>query len=1061
VVRTPPERPDEIEPPGVYGMQRRLLLVGAVGVLLAVSLTGASATTASEGVNKTKLSPALAQVVAQGGYGDFPVAEYVPNYQNGHVYYLAKVAGDFGQSVAAIQDAGATVRFRFPTVGWVALASTLDSVATVSQLGSVSRLELDRFHDVLAVTVTGVADQAKRGTSDVGADVLWAEGITGKGVTVGVTDSGIDSVHPDLDDQDWRRWGAAGAPEKIETFVDCTAVLPVTGGECTPSRGYDDNGHGTHVSGIATGTAEGGLPGQNGKLPGMAPEAALAGAKVCLAAGSCLNSSVMAGLQHLAKEKAEGGGGADVINVSLGSGRFYFAPLSGAEQVTNNDPEAQLVNDLAERYNVLFSISAGNSGPVLQSLGSPSVASQAMSVGASIADWDLDHSTAETEHGVYGDIRPEAAAAGTSAIAQFSSRGPSGDRLIKPDVTAPGSFYVAAEGTEGAEIRAADAAAQNRYSTDPYYAVLSGTSMSAPAAAGTAALVIDGYKRFAGAAPPYYRVKAALANTAGTRAFEGPVTGLTSSIRVKITGEDPNALRPLRNDAWVGVTGEGAGRIHAPSALLALTKGVTVYTVQEGELDDVHELQPSWSLDEVARGHTAVQTFAVHGGPGLPKGSRLTFSVENESEALGVFQAPAAWFALPKSLRPQADGDALFAARVTVPVDAAPGLYAATILAKAKLGTATQTVRIPVQLSIDLVDADPAEGAAAAVEGPIWASAKTDYSAVGFEAEDIFTDWATYPVRLTDGTDRVDFSVYDVEGNDHMDVFVFDENGQEVDSTVSFFFDHAVPAGAMYAPTSQSDPARISILDGDDATDLTLPTTVWVAVSNSGPDAPPEWATFHLDMDVVGGSAGSGTTPPERIHSGSHAWWSGSVGGASSHLTEALDLTSAGGTAKLTFWAWYQLEEGFDWAYVLVSTDGGATWTSLETTAADGSGTTTLDPIGDTGNVLGGGKAYPNALTGTSGHAAFTSANLFAPTYTEHTADLGPHAGQTIQLRFLYTSDPATNYENFYVDDVSIVDGAGNPIAVGATNPDDMETTGTWVSGGTLGFSWVTADTAG
>lgn len=111
--------------------------------------------------------------------------------------------------------------------------------------------------------------------------------------------------------------------------------------------------------------------------------------------------------------------------------------------------------------------------------------------------------------------------------------------------------------------------------------------------------------------------------------------------------------------------------------------------------------------------------------------------------------------------------------------------------------------------------------------------------------------------------------------------------------------------------------------------------------------------------------------------------------------------------------------------------------------------------------MLGGGKSYPNALTGTSGHAAFTSANLFAPTYAEHSADLGPYAGQPIQLRFLYTSDPATNYENFYVDDVSIVDGAGNPLAVGATNPDDMETTGTWVSGGTLGFSWVTADTAG
>jgi hypothetical protein len=113
------------------------------------------------------------------------------------------------------------------------------------------------------------------------------------------------------------------------------------------------------------------------------------------------------------------------------------------------------------------------------------------------------------------------------------------------------------------------------------------------------------------------------------------------------------------------------------------------------------------------------------------------------------------------------------------------------------------------------------------------------------------------------------------------------------------------------------------------------------------------------------------------------------------------------------------------------------------------------------GQRAGRRKGLSERATGTSGHAAFTSANLFAPTYTEHSADLGPYAGQTIQLRFLYSSDPATNYENFYVDDVSIVDAAGNSLAVGVTNPDDMETTGTWVSGGTLGFSWVTADTAG
>jgi hypothetical protein len=336
----------------------------------------------------------------------------------------------------------------------------------------------------------------------------------------------------------------------------------------------------------------------------------------------------------------------------------------------------------------------------------------------------------------------------------------------------------------------------------------------------------------------------------------------------------------------------------------------------------------------------------------------------------------------------------------------------------------------------------------------------TDYTAVGFEAEDIFTDWATYPIRLTAETQRVDLAAYDVAGKDHVDVFVFNDNGEEIDSTVSGFFDHSVPAGALYAPTTADDPSQVSILDDNDSADIVLPATVWVAVSNSGPDAPPEWGTYHLDVDVVGGSAGTGTTPAERIHSGQHAWWSGSVTGANSHLTETVDLTgvAAGARPTLEFWTWYQLEEGFDWAYALVSTDGGSTWTSLATSAAGGAGTTTLDPLGAAGE---GAKEYDNGFTGTSGLPAMTSANLFVPTYTKQTADLSAYAGRTILVRFAQTSDGGVNLENFYVDDIGFVDGSGTPLSVGVANPDDAETTGAWTPGGSPGFTWVTADTAG
>ncbi|MEY2431123.1 MAG: hypothetical protein QOC92_848, partial [Acidimicrobiaceae bacterium] len=502
----------------------------------------------------TKISSALRGIV-EHHLGDRLYGEVVQGHLSGDVYYLAKLASMDDASLDALRAAGATVRHRYDVIGWVALSSPEGAVNRVAAISQVTRLEVDKVLQIATTTATSTAasafgDQTKRGTHDVGADAAWLNGITGKDVVVGVTDTGIDEFHSDL----------AG---KVDAFVNCMGVIPsvLTAvndiGQCVPSPGNDDNGHGTHVSGIVAGNAAG-----NNELPGMAPDAHLVGAKVCSAAGTCLNSSVMAGMVTLATPKADGGLGAQVINMSLGGGPAYAAGIFDATQETDADPSAQLVDKLAEKYNVLWAIAAGNAGPTLQSVGSPSTASQAMSVGASVTDWDRHHPTDETQHGMNGKVLPDGAPASAKAIAVFSSRGPSGDRQIKPDFTAPGAYVVAAEASTGGEVHAGDAAVGNKYSSDPTYAVLSGTSMAAPSAAGAAALVIDGYHQATNQTAPYYVVKAAMTNTANGNAFEGPVTGLISSIKSNRLGMDPKTLFPPRNDANVGVTGQGAGRVH-------------------------------------------------------------------------------------------------------------------------------------------------------------------------------------------------------------------------------------------------------------------------------------------------------------------------------------------------------------------------------------------------------------------------------------------------------------------------------------------------------------------
>jgi subtilisin family serine protease len=843
-------------------------LIGAVCLTIIISFTSASSL--SVAIDVTKVDPALRALVTHGGYGKDPlIRQVVRGYRPGTVYYLAEISGGIDSAaLRQLRSAGATVRAAYPEISWVAVVSPVRAVASVSRLSRVGSLQIDNVQRLLDLNVQYAkaagkpawGPQNKRGTSDTRADAAWAEGITGAGVTIGVADSGVDGTHPDLDDQDWRKWGQSGLPAKLQAFRDCQPSLPelVTGVTppemCNDVPSYDDNGHGTHVAGIAAGSAYGGDSSQVGLYPGMAPGAALAAAKVCAAAGVCLNSAVMAGIQWLAQEKSQGGAGADIINMSLGGARFVAAApgavLDGAQLETNHDAEDQLINALSRIHNTLFVIAAGNSGPVLGSLANPAEASQALAVGATVADFDLNHPTSQTLHGEFGDVIPNAPRYGAFGIAGFSSRGPGGDRLVKPDVVAPGSYIVSALSAEATEVRAGNIAHMNNFSTDTTYAVLSGTSMASPSAAGAAAQVFGAYKDSIGSAPLYYRVKAALANTAGGHAFEGPVAGLIGGVLVKFGAATLQERYPTRNKTWVGVTGQGPGRLDVPDAALAITHGVLIYTPSSRNPNAIRQLQPSWGMDDIAPGGSSRTTFLLHGAPKMPATALTTFTVERGREPIGVNAAPSSWFALPDSATAVRNADVPVSFGLNVPDDAAPGMYEATIVGNVKLGSVTEHLRIPVQFFVRMV---PRAGKAS-LTGPIWASGTSDYTIVGFEnpvADQIATDWTMIPLHLDAKTKQVTFSVYDIKGADAMDLFVFDSDGVEIDSTVSSSPDHWLPNGLLYSASSKTSPATVTITSDTFNTDHPkLPRTVWIAVSDSGPANAPGFSTYHLDVKV-------------------------------------------------------------------------------------------------------------------------------------------------------------------------------------------------------------------
>ncbi|MEA3335206.1 MAG: S8 family peptidase [Chloroflexota bacterium] len=197
----------------------------------------------------------------------------------------------------------------------------------------------------------------------------------------------------------------------------------------------DGNGHGTHVAGTIAGSGEA----SDGTYKGVAPQAELLVAKVLRDNGSGMTSDVMAGVEWAVFEDAQ------VINLSLGSS----INCDGSDALST-------LCDEAVAQGVVVCAAAGNAGPFPGTVGSPGCARRVITIGATDDD---------------------------DQITGFSSRGPTRDGRIKPDICFPGNAIVAAraEGTSMGEP------------VNAYYTTGSGTSMATPHAAGAAALLLQAF----------------------------------------------------------------------------------------------------------------------------------------------------------------------------------------------------------------------------------------------------------------------------------------------------------------------------------------------------------------------------------------------------------------------------------------------------------------------------------------------------------------------------------------------------------------------------------------
>jgi hypothetical protein len=493
------------------------------------------------------------------------------------VLILAK-KGETAEAIRQLTDAGADIQYRADEVGYVRAQVPVDNVEKFAKLSALATIDVDREYRFSEPRPQGIdnphpqpppdantpAVNAYMPTGDTGAAQFVQQNpkFDGRGVTVGIIDSGVDLGHPSLNttstgerkivdwitatdsaftangvnvdnDPTWidMRSPAPGQPSTFryglfnerdarlggevgndvnrdgnpagsigtfgvlwdtatntvwvdtnqnKNFADEKAMTDYKVKADQDEFGTDDPAtalresmpfvvqtdstnqavnigiasgeHGSHVAGIVAGNKLFG-----GNVNGAAPGAKLVSVRVCLFVAGCTRHAMEEGMRYAAQQ------GVDVINMSVG----------GLDLVNDGESTTETLYDrLTDEYDVQIFISAGNDGPGVNTASPPSLASKVMSVGSYIskASWQRNYGSDANQE---DNLHP------------FSGRGPTEAGGFKPNIVASGSaISTIPTWQEGGPVA-------GTYELPPGYAMLQGTSMASPSAAGATALLVS------------------------------------------------------------------------------------------------------------------------------------------------------------------------------------------------------------------------------------------------------------------------------------------------------------------------------------------------------------------------------------------------------------------------------------------------------------------------------------------------------------------------------------------------------------------------------------------
>lgn len=186
------------------------------------------------------------------------------------------------------------------------------------------------------------------------------------------------------------------------------------------------------------------------------------------------------------------------------------------------------------------------------------------------------------------------------------------------------------------------------------------------------------------------------------------------------------------------------------------------------------------------------------------------------------------------------------------------------------------------------------------------------------------------------------------------------------------------------------------------------------------------------------------TTRLETPRSGTHMWWSNNdKNNGDARLWRAVDLTAVQAPITFGLRAAWVIEEGWDYAFIEVSTDGGASWTQLP----DTDGHTTPANYGGPSGRLAEYHGLQFGLTGDS------------QGWVNLAFDLSAYAGQNIHLRLRYVTDAAVLENGMFVDDLTVTAGEAVLLDDDVENgPNGWIKDDTTIDGSQPGAGWIITD---